>query len=416
MDKTFYIENRRALYDRIPGDALIVVFAGEALRRTADAYHGFFANRNFAYLTGVGLSNAQKFVFLAEKKGDQVTETLFILPPDAHLERWNGRRVKADEAKALSGIESIAWVDEFAPRFHKLAGSGLNEQLYLDIDRLKPGDPENDADRFAARAAVEYPFLTVRNLLPHLRALRTIKKPCEIEAMRKAMTITREGILDMMRLVRPGMAEYELKAIYDAALTRNGVITPAFPPIISSGVNNFCIHYDAYTGPVNDGDMVLNDVGAIWDNECNDVSRGWPVNGKFSSEQELLYTCAWNTSQYMFSIIKPGMPMADVDLTARKYNFEQLKAIGLVKDYEEIGRYMWHGGAHHVGFDVHDVVDMTRPVAAGMVFCVDIGIYNEDWGIGFRLEDNCLVTETGCINLSQGVPRSIADIEAAMRK
>jgi len=416
MDKSFYIENRRALYDRIPGDALIVVFAGEALRRTADATHAFFANRNFAYLTGAGLPNAQRFAFLAEKKGDQVRETLFILPPDAHLERWNGRRVKADEAKALTGVEEIAWVDDFAPRFHKLAQSGLYESLYLDIDRLKPGDPDNDADRFAARAAKEYPFLTVKNLLPHLRALRTIKKPCEIEAMRKAMTITREGILDMMRAVRPGMAEYELKAVFDAALTRNGVITPAFPPIISSGKNNFCIHYDAYTGPVNDGDMVLNDVGAIWDNECNDVSRGWPVNGKFSEQQRLLYTCAYNTSQYMFSIIRPGMPMADVDLTARKYNFEQLKAIGLVKEYEEVGRYMWHGGAHHVGFDVHDVVDMTRPVAAGMVFCVDIGIYNEDWGIGFRLEDNCLVTETGCVNLSESIPRSIEDIEAAMRK
>lgn len=416
MEKAFYIENRRALYDRIPGDALIVAFAGEAPRRTADAYYPFFANRNFAYLTGAGVPNAQGFVFLAEKRGDQANETLFILPPDPHLERWNGRRVKADEARALTGIESVAWVDEFPLRFHKAAVSGQYENLYLDIDRLKPGDPENAADRFAACAAKEYPFLTVRNLLPHLRALRTIKKPCEIDAMRKAMAITREGILDMMRLARPGMREYELKAIYDCALTRNGVLTPAFPPIISSGRNNFCIHYDAYTGPVNDGDMVLNDVGAIWDNECNDVSRGWPVNGKFSREQKLLYTCAWNTSEYMFSVIKPGMPMADVDLTARRFNFEQLKSIGLVREYEEVGRYMWHGGAHHVGLDVHDVVDMTRPVAAGMVFCVDIGIYNEEWGVGFRLEDNCLVTEDGCVNLSQSIPRSVDEIEAAMRK
>lgn len=416
MDKSFYIGNRKALYQRIPGDALIVSFSGAPLRRTADAFHGFFANRNFAYLTGVGLPNAQKFVFLAEKRGDRVEETLFILPPDAHLERWNGRRVKADEARALSGIESIAWVDDFAARFHKLAMSVAFENLYLDIDRLKPDEPDSEADRFAALAGKEYPFLPVKNLLPHLKALRTIKKPCEIDAMRKAMTITREGILDMMRSVRPGMMEYELKAVYDAALTRNGVITPAFQPIISSGANNFCIHYDAYTGSVNDGDMILNDVGAIWDNECNDVSRGWPVNGKFSREQELIYTCAFNTSQYMFSILKPGMPMADVDLTARKYNFEQLKKIGLVNDYEEVGRYMWHGGAHHVGFDVHDVVDMTRPVSAGMVFCVDIGIYNEDWGIGFRLEDNCLITEDGCVNLSKDIPRSIEDIEAAMKK
>ena len=153
MDKSFYMENRRALYARIPGDALILSFAGEALRRTADAFHGFFANRNFAYLTGAGLPNAQKFVFLAEKRGEKVREALFILPPDAHLERWNGRRVKADEARALTGIEEIAWVEDFPARFHKLAGSGAFEHLYLDIDRLKPGEPESDADRFAALAA-----------------------------------------------------------------------------------------------------------------------------------------------------------------------------------------------------------------------------------------------------------------------
>jgi Xaa-Pro aminopeptidase len=416
MDRSFYVDNRRALYDLILGDALIVLFSGAAPRRTADAFYGFFANRNFAYLTGLGLPNAQNFVFLARKKGGAVEETLFLLPPDAHLERWNGRRVKADEARALSGVEDIRWVDEFQTCFHKLAMSGLYENLYLDIDRLKPGDPENDADRYQAFAAKEYPFLQVKNLLPHLRALRTIKKPCEIDAMRQAMTVTREGILSMMRASRPGMYEYELKAVYDAALTRNGVLVPAFPPIISAGVNNFCIHYDAYTGLLQDGDMVLNDVGAIWDNECNDVSRGWPVNGKFSKEQRLLYECAFSTSQYMFSILAPGMPMADVDLTARKFNFEQLKKIGLVKEYEEVGRYMWHGGAHHVGFDVHDVVDMTRPVSEGMVFCVDIGIYNEDWGIGFRLEDNCLITSDGCVNLSRDIPRSIDEIENAMAK
>ncbi|HIR46909.1 MAG TPA: aminopeptidase P N-terminal domain-containing protein [Candidatus Caccousia avicola] len=119
---------------------------------------------------------------------------------------------------------------------------------------------------------------------------------------------------------------------------------------------------------------------------------------------------------YMFSIIKPGMPMASVDQTARKYCFEQLKAIGKLQSYDEIGKYMWHGGAHHVGFDVHDDVDMTHPVAPGMVFCVDIGIYDEDSGIGFRLEDNCLVTENGCENLSASIPRKLEDIEAAMAK
>ena len=162
--------------------------------------------------------------------------------------------------------------------------------------------------------------------------------------------------------------------------------------------------------------MILNDVGACWDNLGNDVSRGFPCNGRFSERQRLLYTCAYNTSNYMFSIIKPGMPMASVDQTARRYCYEQLKGIGLLDSYDDIGRYMWHGGAHHVGFDTHDVVDMSHPVASGMVFCVDIGIYCEEWGIGFRLEDNCLVTEDGCENLSRDIPRSIEEIESEMAK
>ena len=167
-------------------------------------------------------------------------------------------------------------------------------------------------------------------------------------------------------------------------------------------------------GKVQDGDMVLADVGAKYDNLFNDVSRGWPANGKFSERQRQLYGCAYRTSQHMFSIIKPGMPMADVDRLAREYNYGQLKELGLCHSYEEVGKYIWHGGAHHVGYDVHDLVE-AETVQPGMVFCVDIGIYCEEWGIGFRLEDNCLVTEDGCENLTVAIPRTIEDIEATIR-
>ena len=274
-----------------------------------------------------------------------------------------------------------------------------------------------EAQQLAHRVQAGYPFVQVENILPALKRLRTLKAPCEIDAMRRAMTVTREGILRMMRASRPGMYEYEYKAEFDYALTQAGVLAPAFHSIISAGENNFCIHYDSYMGQAKDGDMILNDVGAQWDGECNDVSRGWPCNGKFSKEQRALYECALNTSNYMFSIIKPGMLMDDVDKTARRYCYEQLKKLGLLSSYDEIGKYMWHGGAHHVGYDVHDVVDaLGKPIAPNMVFCVDIGIYVEDWGIGFRVEDNCLVTPSGCENLSASVPRTIEDIEAVMRK
>ena len=162
--------------------------------------------------------------------------------------------------------------------------------------------------------------------------------------------------------------------------------------------------------------MVLNDVGGYYDNVMTDVSRGWPCNGRYSEKQKLLFNCALATSNHMFSIIRPGMKMADVDATIRRCNCEQLKDAGVLKSYDEIGTYMWHGGAHHVGYDVHDVVETPEVIAPGMIFCVDVGIYHEEWGIGFRLEDNCLVTEEGCENLSAAIPRTVEDIEDVMRK
>ena len=154
---------------------------------------------------------------------------------------------------------------------------------------------------------------------------------------------------------------------------------------------------------------------AQYDCMITDVSRAWPCNGKFSERQRILYECVLATSNHLFSIIRPGMKMEDVDATIRRYNAERLVEAGVLKSVDEVGRLMWHGGSHHIGYDVHDMVKRPEILAPNMVFCVDVGVYNEEWGIGFRLEDNCLVTEDGCENLSAAIPRTIEDIEAAMR-
>lgn len=413
MKKEFHIENRSTLYGSLEKNSLVILFAGTAPRRTRDEYYPFFANRNFVYLTGIEQAES---VFVAVLNGTEQSEVLYILPPDAHAERWMGRRIKPDEASEQSGVTKIHHTSELRKAFDGAILSGNTQTVYLDFDKYTSDEPDNEAYKLAAYIKERFPFITVKNLQPNLKHQRTFKKPCEIEAMKYAETITRDGILAMMKASKPGMYEYQYKAEFDYALSQKGVLVPASAPIISVGTNNFCIHYYGYKGQANDGDFVLNDVGAIWDNVANDVSRGWPVNGKFSERQRLLYQCAYNTSEYMFGLLKPGMPMADVDLTIRKYNFEQLRDIGLCDKYENIGKLMWHGGAHHVGYDVHDLVDATLPLAPCMVFCVDIGIYCEEWGIGFRLEDNCLITESGCENLSAITPRSIEDIEAFMGK
>jgi len=414
MTNSFHTANRKILYNSLPNGTLLLSFAGEAPRLSADAYYPFFANRNFVYLTGLGGTEPQGFILLAKKEEGTVEETIFALPPDLLAERWNGRRLPYDEVSELSGISHVLPLSEFEAEFHKAVNTGKFATLALDLERHKPGEPDGAPHRFAKLAAERYPQLGILGYSKQIRIQRTIKMPCEIEAMKEALKITKAGLCAMMRASKPGMYEYEYKAVFDHTLTSLGVLRPAFPPIISAGQNNFYIHYDSYMGKAEDGDMILNDVGACFDNICTDVSRGWPCNGKFSERQRLLYEAAYNTSEYMFGLIKPGMPMADVDRLARKRNFEHLKELGLVDTYENAGKLIWHGGAHHVGYDVHDVVDLSMPVSPGMVFCVDIGIYCEEWGIGFRLEDNCLVTEKGCQNLSADIPRTIEAIEAEM--
>ena len=153
--------------------------------------------------------------------------------------------------------------------------------------------------------------MQIKNLNPWIRQLRTIKKPCELEALRKAEWVTKEGIEAMMKASKPGMYEYQYKAEFDYALAQHGILAPGFPSIISAGQNNFCIHYYSYRGQAQDGDMILNDVGSGWDLEVNDISRAFPCNGKFTEKQRLLYDCAYRTSEHMFEILKPGIPMKE---------------------------------------------------------------------------------------------------------
>ena len=414
MTKEFFQGNRERLYAGMKENSLLVLFSGVEVRKTNDEFYPFYTNRNFLYLTGL---DGKELAFLVRKDGGgRVAEKAYLLPPDPMAERWTGRRIKPEEAAELSGVTDIGFGADFEGELHKLAASGNYEHLYLDLYRAAPADRDEPAHRLLKRAASDYPFLKIENANALIRRLRTIKQPCELEAMRRAEEITCAGITAMMKASKPGMYEYQYKAVFDYVLGQYGPQGPGFPSIISAGRNNFCIHYNSYTGQALDGDMVLNDVGAWYGNLMTDVSRGWPCNGKYNERQRLLYQCALATSDHMFEIIKPGMPMPEVDGEIRRYNAQFLKDAGVLDDVKNIGRYMWHGGAHHVGFDVHDLVEPPEVAAPNMVFCVDVGIYHEEWGIGFRLEDNCLVTETGCENLSAATPRTIQAIEDTMRQ
>lgn len=414
MDKIFFAGNRQRFAASMQPGSIAVLLVGREIRKTHDEYYPFFAQRNFVYLTGIQQKGS--VLVICKSTSGAVSEQLYVLPSDAMAERWTGRRITAAEASDLSGVSDIRPEPRFLPDLQALAISGAYEFLYLDLFRYSADDMDSAAHGLAALVQKDYPYLKICNANAIIRSLRTIKQPCEIDALRQAEKITGAGILAMMKASRPGMYEYQYKAEFDRAIGQFGPQGPGFPSIISAGRNNFCIHYYSYTGQAQDGDMILNDVGAQYDNLITDVSRGFPCNGKFTDRQKLLYECALQTSNYMFSIIRPGMKMRDVDATVRSHNAQLLKDAGVLKDVADVGTYMWHGGGHHIGYDCHDAIATPELIAPNMVFCVDVGIYHEEWGIGFRVEDNCLVTENGCENLSGAIPRTVADIESVMRK
>ena len=230
MTKEFFRGNRSRLYSSMKNHSLLALFSGTEVRKTNDEFYPFYTNRSFLYLTGL---DGKELALLARKDGQgQVTEKIFLLPPDPPAERWTGRRIKPDEAAETSGIGQIGFADEFAQELHRLAAGGNYEHLYLDLYRADPADRDTPAHRLLRRAASDYPFLQIENADAIIRRLRLIKQPCEIEAMRRAEQITCEGITAMMKASRPGMYEYQYKAVFDYVLGQYGPQGPAFPSII----------------------------------------------------------------------------------------------------------------------------------------------------------------------------------------
>lgn len=216
MKKEFHSGNRERLYRDMKNNSLLILFSGEEIKKTADECYPFFTNRNFLYLTGIQSKDA---VLLARKDGEGcVTESMYILPPDMLVERWTGERVKADQVTEQSGIENISYVENFTADFHRLALSGNYENIYLDVYKHETKDIDLPSHKFLKFIMANYPYLNVENANIIVRKLRTIKQPCEIEALRVCEEYTKEGILRMMQNSKPGKYEYQYKADWDYSL------------------------------------------------------------------------------------------------------------------------------------------------------------------------------------------------------
>ena len=411
MNQSFHTENRRKLSAHMADGEVMLFFSGESVRKTADENFPFFTNRNFLYLTGVKQEGS---ALLLEKKNGIVQERLFAAKPDFAQEIWHGRRFTEIELNQLSGVERIEDIANLNRALNELLSFQHITALWLCFDALASERSFDIEREFAKGIQGRHPHVVIRNSYPLLAKMRKIKAPEEIEAIRKAMNITEAGIRRLMRISKPGVMEYELEAEFNSELASHGQRRTAFPSILAGGERIFYLHYSNPMAAIADGDLILSDVGAAYDEYCTDISRVFPANGRFSERQAQIYEVALAANRAIMAEVRPGVSFQVLNPICRQASFDGLKALGLLNDIADIGKYVWHGAVHHVGLDTHDVGGYDEPIARDMIFTVDAGIYVREWGIGLRIEDNVLVTADGCENLSAAIPTTLEEIEGFM--
>lgn len=413
MDKGFFTENRKELEERLNNDSVLLLFAGTAPYKSADELYQFIPNRNFYYLTGIDQS---KIILLMSKIDGKISEKLFIERPDPIMEKWVGATITSEEAIELSGIDNIEYLDNFEGAIGSILSRNRIEKIYLDLERQEINTSMTEAQNFAKIINEKYPYIQIKNIYYDIAELRMIKSDEEIELIKKAIEVTNEGIMNMLDNIKPGMMEYEIEAYFDFTLKKNGITNRAFETIAARGKNATILHYSQNNCKAEEGDLILFDLGAQYRYYNADISRTFPINGKFTERQKQIYNIVLKAQKAVEEAARPGLPYKELNEIAKKVLAEGCKELGLINEDKEISKYYFHGVSHYLGADTHDVGIYNIDLKPGMVITNEPGLYIEEEEIGIRIEDDLLITENGCENLSKNIIKTVEEIEAAMNK
>ena len=401
IDTATVAARRRALLARIGRGVVLVPAAHEReLERDYVQDNDFRQSNTFFYFTQLEAQDA----WLLLVAGGGAPETLLFLPPrDPLQERWTGLRLGPDStAVRLTGIPRVLPTDSL-DAVVSAALVRARGPLYVPLDQTTREEPRLRDLLFSGR--------DVRNLRPGADSLRLVKDADEIARMRKAVDISVLGHIAAMQAARPGAWEYEIEAALEAAFRRNGADRLGYPSIVGSGPNSTTLHYDVNRRQTRDGDLVVVDAGAEWGQYTADVTRTFPVNGKFTPRQKAIYDLVLATQQAAFDSTRPGATIGQLNRIARDYMHAHS---GTLCGAEMCDTYFIHGLSHWLGMDVHDVGDYSTPLKPGMIFTIEPGIYLSQEALGVRIEDDVLVTATGGEWLSAKAPRTTAEIERLM--
>lgn len=428
-----YQQRRQRLLDELPADTVVVLKGATLVTRSHDTEYPFRQSSDFYYLTGINEPDATLLMIKPNRPNAQPRSYLFVLPRDLEQETWNGRRLGTQLAGQISGIEQVYENKEANRRIMQALGQHQQVCWPLQVSL----DEQNLRHRWLSTLTESRKLRPPRqyfDLNPYVHAQRLIKSPVEIALLRESARIAVDAHIRAMQKAEPGMYEYQLAAEIHHEFAVQGAAGPAYGTICGSGENACILHYTDNNMLMHDGQLVLIDAGCEYQGYASDITRTFPVNGRFTDAQRRLYNWVLKAQQAAIAHIKPGNTLPQAYKIAAHILTEGLIDLGVLSGsvQENIHNtsyrpYFMHGLGHWLGLDVHDVGEYNvngepRPLEPGMVLTIEPGLYipkdtqcdPELRGLGVRIEDNLLVTATGHDNLTAGVPVEVDAIEALM--
>ncbi len=424
LNPSIFVQNRQRFTERMEKNAIAIFNSNDELPTNGDQLYRFKQNSDLFWLTGIEQEDSMLILFPGNPD-PKFREVLVLVRPNELKEKWDGHRLRVDEARTISGIQTIVWLDVI---------DGLLQPWIHIADTIYLNSNENDRKsnlvavrdyRYAAMMKERYPLHQYRRSAKILRDLRAIKTALEIEVMQKAIDITDNTFRRLLQFIRPGVMEYEIEAeIFHSFLSKRATGT-AYGSIIASGDRARVLHYVENNQECKDGELILMDFGAEYGNYCADLTRTVPVSGKFGRRQKTVYNACLHLHHYAASILKPGISIVDYTEKVGDEATVVFQKIGLLRksdvknedpENRAYRKYLYHGISHHLGIDVHDLGTRIEPIKAGMVFTIEPGIYIEEEKMGIRIENNYWITKNGNKDLMKNIPMTVEDIEALMKR
>ena len=424
LNPELFVRNRQRFIEKMKPNSIALFVSNDEMPVNGDALYPFKQNSDLFWLSGIGQEDSMVILF-PDNPDPKYREVLVLVRPNELKEKWDGKRLRIQEAQTISGIKTIVWLDSLdgllQPWIH------LADTIYVDTN-------ENDRKaslirtrdyRYADELIARYPLHHYERAARLMKELRGIKTALEIEVMQKAIDITENTFRRLLKFIKPGVMEYEIEAeIWHSFLSQRAT-GPAYGSIIASGDRARTLHYVSNDNECRDGELVLMDFGAEYGGYNADLTRTVPVNGKFSRRQKTVYNACLHLHDYAKTLLKPGISITDYTEKVGEEATQQFLKIGLLRKSEvknedpenrAYRKYLYHGISHHLGVDVHDLGTRTEPIKQGMVFTVEPGIYIEQEHLGVRIENNVWITRNGNRDLMKNIPITVEEIEGLMRK